>query len=144
MRIDGLLVEPKFFKETEDGLRLLGSRCRRCGKLFFPRKRYCTNCLDSSEMEEYILSRRGKLISYSIAHDSLMGIKTPYAFGYIKLIPDGLVIYSLLTECEPFEENLKIGMEMEMVIEHMVKDFNDNDIYSYKFRPIKESKKGDL
>jgi uncharacterized OB-fold protein len=136
MNINGLLVEPKFFKETENGLRLVGSVCKKCNSKFFPRKNYCSNCLDSS-LEEYILPDRGKLISYSVAHDSLMGIKTPYAFGYIKLIPDGMVIYSLLTECEPFDKKLKIGMEMEMVIEHMVKDFYDNDIYSYKFRPVK-------
>jgi uncharacterized OB-fold protein len=138
MNIDGLLVESKFFKETRDGLRLVGSECKKCNSKFFPKKRYCTNCLNSSELEEYILPTKGKLISYSVAHDSLMGIKTPYAFGYIKLIPDGVVIYSLLTDCEPFNEKLKIGMEMEMVIEHMVKDFYDNDIYAYKFRPIKE------
>lgn len=137
MNIDGLLVEPKFFKETEKGLRLVGSMCKKCSLTFFPKKNYCTNCLNSSEIEEYILPTRGRLISYSIAHDSLLGIKTPYAFGYVKLIPDGLVIYSLLTECEPFDEKLKIGMEMEMVIEYMVKDFNDNDIYSYKFRPVR-------
>lgn len=137
MNIDGLLVEPKFFKETENGLRLVGSICKKCNSKFFPKKRHCTNCLDFPELEEYILPARGKLISYSIAHDSLMGIKTPYAFGYVKLIPDGIVIYSLLTDCEPFDEKLKIGMEMEMVIEHMVKDFNDNDIYAYKFRPVK-------
>lgn len=137
MNIDGLLVEPKFFKETENGLRLVGSICKKCNLKFFPKKNYCTNCLNSSELEEYILSTRGRLISYSIAHDSLMGIKTPYAFGYVKLLPDELIIYSLLTECEPFDKKLKIGMEMEMVIEHMVKDFNDNDVYSYKFRPVR-------
>lgn len=136
MNINGLLVEPKFFKETENGLRLVGSVCKKCKAKFFPRKNYCPQCLDST-LEEYILPTRGKLISYSIAHDSLMGIKTPYAFGYIKLIPDGIVIYSLLTDCKPFEEKLKTGMEMEMVIEHMVKDFYDNDIYTYKFRPVK-------
>ncbi len=137
MNIDGLLVEPKFFEETENGLRLLGSICKKCNSKFFPKKKFCTNCLNSAELEEYILPTRGKLVSYSVAHDSLMGIKTPYAFGYIKLIPDGLVLYSLLTDCEPFEEKLKIGMEMEMVIEHMVRDFYDNDIYAYKFRPVK-------
>src|SRR5574341_991015 len=99
------VVEPKLFADGPDGPYPVGSRCPRCSKVYFPRKKICTRCLGDNGMEDWPLSRKGTLMSFSVAHDSLMGLKTPYAFGYIRL-PEGLVIYSLLTDCEPFEERL--------------------------------------
>lgn len=45
--------------------RLIGSRCRACGEYFFPKQVACANCL-KQDMEEVLLSPRGKLYSYTI------------------------------------------------------------------------------
>jgi hypothetical protein len=50
-------------------------------------------------------------------------------------LPEGVRLFTLLTDCEPFEEKLKLDMEVEMVIEKvMTNDFGE-EIYAYKFRP---------
>jgi uncharacterized OB-fold protein len=41
--------------------------------------------------------------------------KKPYVIGFIDL-PEGIKLFSMLTDCEPAEKTLKIGMEMETIL----------------------------
>jgi len=132
----GVLVDSKFFARMPDGtLRVVGSRCGKCGRVYFPRKRVCVDCLEWDGLEEVPLSRTGKLVSYSVSRDPMRGFPIPYAFGYV-LLPEGIMLYALFTDCEPYEEKLRIGVEMEMVIDYMMTDRWENDIICYKFRPV--------
>lgn len=132
----GVLVDSKFFARREDGtVEVVGSRCRKCGRVYFPRKRACMDCMVWDEMEEVPLSKQGTLVSFSVSRDPLRGFPIPYAFGYV-MLPEGIMLYSLFTDCEPYEETLKIGMNMEMVIDYMMTDRFENDIICYKFRPV--------
>ena len=131
------LINERFFKKSEKDLVVIGSKCRSCKKVYFPKKRLCTICYDMDNMDEIELSKKGKLVTYTVSYMSSAGIKPPYAFGYIDL-PEGVRLFSLLTDCEPFEEKLKIDMDVEMVIDKMAKDEFENDIVTYKFKPIKE------
>ncbi len=134
--VKGVLVDSKFFARRSDGtVEVVGSRCKRCGRVYFPRKRVCVDCLEWDGVETVPLSKRGTLISYSVSRDPLRGFPIPYAFGYV-MLPEGIMLYSLFTDCEPFEEKLKIGMEMEMVLDHMMTDRYENPIVCYKFRPV--------
>ena len=137
-KIPGKPVNPDFFAETKDGPVVVGSRCGECGRVYFPRKRVCPDCWKIDEMEEVPLAKRGRLLTYSVAFASSMGIKTPYAFGYVEL-EDGVRLYSLLTDCEPFEETLHNGCLLEMVVELMATDESGEDVYAFKFRPVSES-----
>lgn len=131
----GVLVDSKFFGRRPDGtIDVVGVRCRQCGRVYFPKKRVCVDCLVWDDVEEVPLSKEGKLISYSVSRDPLRGFPIPYAFGYV-MLPEGIMIYSLFTDCEPFEEKLKIGMEMEMVMDYMMTDRFENDIVCFKFKP---------
>jgi uncharacterized OB-fold protein len=64
-----------------------------------------------------------------------MGFNSPYAVGYIDL-PEGLRIYSILTETNP--KRLQIGTDMELVIETIRNDEMGNEIIGYKFKPSKD------
>jgi len=135
----GVLVDSKLFARRPDGsVEVVGSRCRKCGRVYFPKKRACPDCMAWDEMDEAPLSAKGKLVSYSVSRDPLRGFPIPYAFGYV-MLPEGIMLYSLFTDCEPYEERLKIGMDMEMVIDLMMTDRYENDIICYKFRPVEAS-----
>lgn len=135
----GVLVDSKLFARRPDGtVEVVGSRCGKCGRVYFPKKKACVDCMVWDDLEEVPLSKKGKLVSYSVSRDPLRGFPIPYAFGYV-MLPEGIMIYSLFTECEPFEEKLKIGMDMEMVIGYMMTDRYENDIICYKFRPTADS-----
>ena len=131
----GVLVDSKFFARRPEGtIEVVGVRCKQCGRVYFPKKRVCVDCMAWDDVEEVPLSKEGKLISYSVSRDPLRGFPIPYAFGYV-MLPEGIMIYSLFTDCEPFEEKLKIGMEMEMVMDYMMTDRYENDIICFKFKP---------
>ena len=55
----GLLVVEKFFQRTPDGPVLVGSKCKVCGKVFFPQKKVCTQCFRDDVLEIHPLAKRG-------------------------------------------------------------------------------------
>jgi len=132
----GLLVVEKFFQRTPDGPILVGSKCKICGKVFFPQKKVCTKCFRDDVLELHPLAKRGKIVSYSISHHNYQGIPLPYAFAYVYLPEDDLIIYSLLKDWQPESEKLAIGREVEQCIDFMREDPWGNKIICYKYRPV--------
>lgn len=132
----GLLVSEKLMRRTPNGgVEPCASRCTRCGKLYFPVKRVCPDCFVEGCLETVRLPERGRLISYSIAHQSFLGIPTPYAFGYIEL-EGGLIVYALLSDWDPPEKKLRPGATVEQVIEETRRDEAGNPIVAFKYRPV--------
>jgi benzoylsuccinyl-CoA thiolase BbsA subunit len=129
-------VEEGWFKDFGEGLALKGGRCQGCGKICFPTKPVCPVCFDS-EQQEVPLNKRGKLHTFARSHMGPSGIRTPFTIGFIDL-PEGIKLFSLLTQCEPWDEVLKVDMEMEMVIETIRRDEEGTEIIGYKFRPVLE------
>ena len=136
---EGKFIEEGWFNDSPEGVVLVGTRCEACGKVSFPKKKVCPNCFDG-ELKEVPLSKKGKLHSYAL---SVMGppeMEKPYMMGFIDL-PEGIKLYSLLTECQPWDEVLKIDMDMEMVIEKIKEDQEGNEIIGYKFKPAKKEER---
>lgn len=119
------------FVEDAEGGRLLGNKCTSCGHIYFPKTRFCFNCFERS-MEEVVLSRRGKLYSYTIGRMASTHFQPPYAVGLVDL-PEGVRVFAPLkmTEDKPF----KVGMDMEVVIEELWQE-NDKQVIGYKFKPV--------
>ncbi len=42
----------------------------------------------------------------------------------------------MITECDP-EKDIKIGMDMELVIDKLYDDEEENEVIAWKFRPVK-------
>jgi uncharacterized OB-fold protein len=97
----------------------------------FPQRPICLNCF-GKDLEQVRLSSGGRLFTFTINHQGPKEFSTPYASGYIDS-PEGVRIYSLLTDWEA--KGLKIGAEMELVIEKIKEDKEGNIVLGYKFRP---------
>lgn len=119
------------FEEDVSGGRLIGNKCKSCGKIYFPKAQFCFNCLYKG-MEEVGLSRRGKLYSYTIGRMASAHFEPPYAVGLVDL-PEGVRVFAPLIMTE--DETYTIGMEMELVIEELWRE-NHNQIMGYKFKPV--------
>ena len=130
----GKLIEERWFKNSTDGVVLVGSRCEECKKTFFPKKLVCPECFNV-ELKEVPLSKKGKLHSYVLSVMGPSEMEKPYVIGFIDL-PEGIKLFSILTDCEPWDHVLKVDMEMEMVIAKIKEDKYGNSIRSYKFRPV--------
>jgi len=128
-------INEKLFKlpSPDEESQLTGVKCGSCGELFFPKREKCIKCF-AEEMEEVSLGRRGKVYSYTIVHHATPGYTgpLPYAVGAVEL-PGGIVILSPLTQCD--FDKLKIGLDVELVLEKLYDDENGNEVISYKFRP---------
>ncbi|MFC2164592.1 Zn-ribbon domain-containing OB-fold protein [Acidobacteriota bacterium] len=114
---------------------LQGSRCGSCGKISFPKKTICPRCLSKENLEDVALSRQGELYSFSVAHVAPEGFKAPYAFGLV-VLPEGLRLFSILQDCEPFEEVLKIGLPVKLGLGAIVKNEEGEDVFNYIFKPV--------
>jgi uncharacterized OB-fold protein len=131
-----LSINEKLFKLPPPGKDpyLTGVQCKSCGEFFFPKRARCINC-SGEEMEEVALGKKGKVYTYTVVHHATPGYTgpLPYAVGAVEL-PEGIVILSPLTQCNI--DQLKIGMDVELVLEKLYEDENGNEVISYKFRPI--------
>jgi uncharacterized protein len=120
---------------------LIGSRCRSCKTYVFPKSSTCSNpnC-EEKQPEEVSLSTKGKLWSYTVHYyEPPPPFKykepfEPFGIGVIEL-PEGIKILSMLTTSDP--KALKIGMDMELLIDKMYEDEEGNECLTWKFKPIR-------
>lgn len=113
---------------------LIGSRCRACGAVAFPRREICHKCL-SNDLAEVPLSNRGKLASFTVAWAAPSGFQPPLMLGYVDL-PEGIRLLSMITGCDPSPHALELGQEMQLVFEQIGTDEAGNCVVAYKFRPV--------
>lgn len=132
-------VEGLFTWPTDDP-HLIGGRCKSCGTYFFP-KFYVVHkpdCKDG-EVEEVLLSKRGKLESYTVMYypspppfvnsDPF----APWAVGLV-ILPEGIKVLGILTGCKLDE--LKTNINVEVVVEKLYEDEGGSEALGWKFRPV--------
>ena len=130
-----------WFTWPSDTPQLIGGRCKSCGDYFFPKPSVCRNpnCR-AKDVEEIFFPRTGKLISYIVqnyqppppyrAPDPFV----PFGIAQVRL-PEGLKVNGqVASSCNL--ESLRIGMEMELVVEKLYEDEQGNDIMGWKFKPV--------
>ena len=130
-----------FFTMPPEEPHLIGTKCNSCGDYFFPRVESCRNpyCSKTEPLEDVLLSNKGKLHSFTINHYPppifhLPDPFVPYANGIIEL-PEGIRVTSMIGT--GYDQNsLKVGMEMEMIVDTLYKDKEGNDVVSWRFVPV--------
>jgi hypothetical protein len=128
------------FRETDDGPRLLGSRCGGCGTPYFPKDSVCHNpgC-DAPAMADADFGPRGKVWSCAIQNYAppppvlTEEPYEPYAVGMIDL-DDGLRVLSRIDIDDPHA--VTVGGDVELVIARLCSDDEGNDVVTWMFRPV--------
>ncbi len=115
---------------------LVGSKCRSCGVVAFPKRTVCHKCRKDT-VEEMALGNRGKLASFVVAWAVPEGFKPPMMLGYIDM-PEGVRLLSMITGCEPSYDALELGQEMGLVFEQIRTDEDGNQVMAFKFEPVTE------
>jgi hypothetical protein len=95
--------------------KLMGGKCRKCGKIHFPPRPLCDQCL-SKEFEWTQIPTEGKLLTYTIIHIAPAQFQSmaPYAMGIIRL-DNGLKIPGMIKDA-PLDK-IRIGMPLSIVFE---------------------------
>ena len=117
---------------------LVGGRCARCGKVSFPRADVCPGCASRGPMSQVLLSRRGKLWSFTnncykppapyVSKDPFETFAIANELEREKMVVLGQVVP------EVGVGDLKAGMEMELVLDTLFED-DENEYMVWKWRP---------
>ena len=135
---EGLLSTPL---EPLDQVRLLGSKCKKCGEVAFGLTRSCPNCT-SEEVEVIPLSKQGVLWTYTIIRNRPPGDYkgpddpfVPFGEGLVEL-QEGIRVLSPL---EIDIDKIRIGIKLELKVYKLYQNSEGNDVIAFTFKPIKES-----
>ena len=113
---------------------LLGSKCPKCGAMYLGRRMACSKCSHAGAFEEVRLSNKGKVYVYSVVHQSIPQLRSPYVTAIVDL-PEGVAIRGTVREIEPDPKNLSFDMPVEIFFESAGRDDLGSDVVSYYFRP---------
>ena len=124
---------------------LLGSRCMNCKSYFFPKETlYCRNpgCT-GREFEQVPLSRSGKVWSFTnncyqpplpyVSPDPFV----PYAIAAVELDEEKMVVLGQVASGTDVSQ-LKVGMEMELVLEKLFED-EESEYIVWKWKPVPQA-----
>jgi uncharacterized protein len=122
----------RFLVELRDHKRIMGTKCRVCGRVMVPPRIFCEECfVDSVEWVE--VEPRGRLVTFGECYFSTDGkkLEEPWVLGIVRLDgADGGLIHFIR---EARAEDLYPGMLMEIVF----KDQREGHILDIShFRPV--------
>jgi uncharacterized OB-fold protein len=133
-------IEPGFFTIPEapgEPVRLLGSRCRACGEVLFPRRAVCAKCL-AQALDDVQLGPRGTLYTWTWVHVPLFGSRRAdlggYGVGQVDL-PEGPRVQAVLSGGP---RDFRIGMPMELELEALGESPAGEEVVIFRFRPLQE------
>jgi len=100
--------------------KLMGSKCKKCGKIYVPPRKLCTKC-NSTDLEWVEMSGKGKLAAFScigvgttFMADKGYSMKNPYCFSVIKLDEGPMISGQLIGVDESKPETIKIEMPVKL------------------------------
>lgn len=100
-----------FIDYLEKG-KVMATKCKDCGELFFPPRADCYKCL-TSNMEWIEVSGKGKLLSFSKLEYSPVGFGDDLPYSIALLDYGDYKVFGRLANDLP-EEDVKVGMEMKV------------------------------
>jgi hypothetical protein len=93
---------------------VMGSRCRDCGRRFFPPRADCHQCL-ASNMEWFEVSGNGKLVSFSKLEYAPIGFQADVPYCIALLDYGDYKIFGRISG-NLTEDDIRIGMDMKTVV----------------------------
>lgn len=129
------MATSRFWREIPQRYRLEASKCKRCGREYFPPRAVCPEC-KSYEMEKVVLPSEGKVVTYTIIHVAPAAWRTltPYAMGIIELT-NGVRLTAQIVDCDP--EKIEIGQEVRLEFRRLLEESPSGVIgYGYKAVPV--------
>jgi len=93
--------------------KVMGTRCKDCGLVFFPPRADCYRCV-ASDMEWFEVTGTGKLVTYSKLEFAPVGFEDDVPYSIALLDYGAYKVFGRIAGNVP-EEIIKIGMPMKTV-----------------------------
>jgi uncharacterized OB-fold protein len=130
-------VEPYkdlYYRSRDGKPYLIGSKCKHCGYVAFPKRVVCPACITKDGMGEMELSPFGTIDTFSILHVAPPGFPIPYGVAYVTL-PEGPRVFSMMN-LPPPGRSIEMGDEVELVVGKISEDERGEEVISYKFQLV--------
>jgi uncharacterized OB-fold protein len=116
-----------FVKFLDEG-KIMATKCKKCGKVHFPPRADCAECL-SSDFEWVQLSGKCKLITYTVVHFAPPRFRydCPYTLA-VAQFSEGPMVFAPLSK-EIKQEEIKVGMPLRLEVTKLL---GDKTIYELK------------
>jgi len=117
-----------FIDFLEDG-KVMGTRCKDCGLVFFPPRADCYKCL-ASNVEWFEVSGKGKLLTYSELKFAPVGFQDDVPYCIALLDYGKYKVFGRIAKDVP-EDEIKVGMEMKTIVNK-----TSNEQLNYVFEKV--------
>lgn len=123
----------RYWREIPQRYRYEASKCKGCGKVWFPPRLVCSEC-GKREFEQVTLADRGKVKTFTVIRVAPAEFcdEAPYAIGIVEL-DDGVLLQCQIADCAP--EDLKTGMPVKIEF-RKVKDEGNAGIICYGYKAV--------
>jgi uncharacterized OB-fold protein len=105
-----------FIDYLEDG-KVMGTRCRDCGRSFFPPRADCCQCL-TSNMDWFEIDGTGRLITYSKLEFAPIGFQEDVPYSIALLDYGDYKVFGRLAG-ELSDADVKVGMQLKTVVNRL-------------------------
>jgi uncharacterized OB-fold protein len=114
-----------FFKEREEGYKagkLLGLKCKDCGKVTFPPRKVCADC--GSENQEIVeMSGKGEIVTLTTCMAVPIGFQGPFVVAMVSMEEGGRVMADINVP-DPTKAGLElIGKKVQSTVKEIPGDF---------------------
>jgi len=126
----------RFWRKQPQRYNLIGTKCEKCGRLFFPPRTLCPDCRRDGNIVEHKFIGDGTVVTYTVIRTASDQFKrlTPYVLAIIELDEGPRLTAPVV--CTP--EEIKIGMKVKKVFRKIAQDGESGPIYyGTKFVPVK-------
>jgi len=107
-------VGSRFLTTIRDKAKIMGTRCRKCNRVYVPARSVCKDCF--GQLKEWVeVSDRGTVLSYTIDSESkpIHPVDEPVIYGIIQLDGADTGFVHMIGGADP--EQLRIGMRVRAV-----------------------------
>ncbi len=125
-----------FEKDNSGQAVLIGSRCEKCGNVFFPQKAYCDRC-NAGDLIPIRFGRYGRIQTFTIIRQASPEFKVPYAIGRVD-VDEGVRIFTQLLADDLGK--IEVGQPVELVLDRLFDEPNGTEITGYKYRVVRRQK----
>jgi scaffold protein (connect acetoacetyl-CoA thiolase and HMG-CoA synthase) len=117
----------RFWRKIPQRYNLIGTRCTKCGRHFFPPRSFCPDCRRSGKVVDHQFKGTGRVITHTIirtASDQFEDL-TPYVLAIVELDEGPRITAQIVCGTD----EVKIGMRVKPTFRRIAADGDSGVIY---------------
>ncbi|MDD1712245.1 MAG: Zn-ribbon domain-containing OB-fold protein [Methanoregulaceae archaeon] len=126
----------RFWRKIPQRYNLIGTRCTRCDRYFFPPRTFCPDCRRAGKIADHKFAGNGTVITFTIIRTASEQFEqtTPYALAIIQLDEGPRLTGQVIGN----PDEVRIGMKVRPVFRRIMADGESGVIhYGTKFAPAR-------